>query len=86
MKKVRLSDLSEPVRAFLNQIKPDESIMVEDDNGELRCGITPYTKATPAEKRRARASLENLWKHTEQAMRESGVTEADIDRDLQADD
>ena len=86
MKKVRLSELSEPVRSFLNQIKPDESIMVEDDNGELCCGITPYAKATPEEKRRAQASLENLWEHTAQTMRESGVTEADIDRDLQEGD
>ena len=86
MKKVRLSELSEPVQSFINQIKPGESIEVQDDNGELRCGITPYTKATPEEKRRARASMEELWQHTEQAKRESGVTEADIDRDLQEGD
>ena len=83
MKKVRLTELSEPVRSFLEQVKQGESIMVEDDRGELQYGITPYFEASAAEKRRAKASLEGLWEKTGRAMREAGVTEEDIDRDLQ---
>ena len=86
MKKVRLSELSEPVRAFLSQVKPDESIMVVDDNDQLKCGITPYTTPTPEEKRRAMASLEVLQKKTEAAMKEAGVTEDDVMRELLEDD
>jgi hypothetical protein len=86
MKKIKFSELSEPVRSFLEQVNGDESIMVEDDDGTLRCGITPYVDATPEEKRRAQAALERLWERTGRAMQDVGVTEEDIDRDLQEGD
>ena len=60
--------------------------MVEDEKGQLQCGITPYFEASPMEKRRAQEDLERIWEKTSQAMEETGVTEEDIDRDLQADD
>lgn len=86
MKKVKFSQLSEPIRSFLEQLDGSESIMVEDDDGTLRCGITPYVEATPSEKRQAQAALEELWEKTGRAMQEAGVTEEDIDRDLQEGD
>ena len=86
MKKVRLNELSDPVRSFLEQLRDGESIMVEDEDGQLQCGITPYYEASPAEKRRAQESLERIWEKTSRAMAQGGVTEEDIDRDLQADD
>jgi hypothetical protein len=74
------------VRSFLEQLRDGESIKDEDENGQLQCGITPHHEASPAEKRRAQESLERLWEKTSPAMAEAGVTEEDIDRDLQADD
>jgi hypothetical protein len=62
MNKVRLSDVNEEVRSFLQQA------------------------LTPGERWQAQVELERLWKTTGPAMRELGVTEADIDRDLQEDD
>ncbi len=59
---------------------------MEDDDGQMQCGITPYAKASPEEKRQALAGLERLWEKTSRAMEEAGVTEADIDRDLQEGD
>jgi len=86
MKKIRLSELSEQVQRFLEQVKSGGSIAVVDDNGELQCGVTPYTKANPEEKRQAMLSLEELWKKTGPAMEKAGVTEDDIMRDLLVDD
>ena len=54
--------------------------MVEDENGELQCGITPYFKASPAERKRALRDLEALQDHVERSMKERGVTEDDVDR------
>jgi hypothetical protein len=57
MKKVAISELSEPVRAFLERVKSGESIMVVDDNDQLVCGLTPYYEASPAERARACDSM-----------------------------
>ena len=86
MKKVRLSELSEQVRRFLEGVKSGESIAVVDDNGQLQCGVTPYAEAGPEERRRAMASLQELWKTTGPAMKEAGVTEDDVMRELLKDD
>lgn len=86
MQRIRLSELNETVRAFLARVQNGETIIVEDDGGELQCGITPYVAASPAEKKQAMAAMERLWQKTGRAMAEAGVTEADIDRVLQEDD
>jgi antitoxin (DNA-binding transcriptional repressor) of toxin-antitoxin stability system len=86
MNRVRLSELSEPVRAFLERVRGGESIIVEDDQGQLQCGITPYAEASEQEKQRAMAAMEQLWQHTAKSMAEQGITEEDIDRVLQEDD
>ncbi len=86
MKKVRLSELNEQVRRFLEDVKSGGSIAVVDDNGQLQCGVTPYADASPEEKRQAMASLQELWKTTGPAMEKAGVTEDDVMRDLLKDD
>lgn len=86
MNRVRLSELSEPVRAFLERIKTGETIIVEDDQGQLQCGITPYVEASADEKERAIEAMERLWRHTAESMSAQGITEDDIDRVLREDD
>ena len=86
MKKVRLNELNESVRSFLEQLRDGESIMVEDENGQLQCGITPYFKASAEERRQAWRELEELQDRVAASMQEQGVTEEDVDRLLQAED
>jgi hypothetical protein len=83
MRKVRLSELSEAVRLFLQQALQSGGVEIEDDTGRIRGGFVPYRDPTPGERRQAQVELEKLWAKTGPAMQAAGVTEADIDRDLQ---
>ena len=51
MVRIRMSDLNDAVKAFLAPAQHGETIVVEDDNGTLQCGITPYAQASATEKR-----------------------------------
>jgi hypothetical protein len=86
MNKVRLSDVNEEVRSFLQQALQSGGVEIEDESGRTRGSCVPYLDPTPGERRRAQVELERLWNTTGPAIREAGVTEADIDRDLQEDD
>lgn len=86
MRKVRLSEVSEAVRVFVNQALQSGGVEIEDENGRVRGSVVPYRVPTPDQRRQAQAKLEKLWEKTGRAMLEAGVTEADIDRELQDDD
>ncbi len=83
MVRIRLSELDDAVKAFLAPAQQGETIVVEDDNGRLQCGVTPYVQASAADKQAALATLSRLQQKTAQAMARLGVTEADIDQELQ---
>ena len=85
MKKVRLSELSEPVRSFLEQVTPDESIMVEDDDGHAQYGVIPYQSDTPEERLAAWQEIEEIQREVGQSLLRQGITENDVDRLLQED-
>jgi hypothetical protein len=86
MKKIRLSEVSEAVRLFVSQALQSGGVEIQDDTGQLRGSFVPYRDPTPEERLRGQAALETLWEKTGAAMQEAGVTEADIDRELQQDD
>ena len=86
MKRVRLNELDKTVRAFLDQVKGGESIMVEDENGQLQCGITPYFRASREEREQAWRDIEALQDKVAQSMKEKGITEEDVDKLLQEDE
>jgi hypothetical protein len=86
MQTVRLNDLCEPVRSFIEQASLGDGIIVADETGRARCGVVPYRQATAEEKRLADESLTRLRRKVDQAMTEQGVTEGDIDRALEEDD
>ena len=86
MKKVRLTELSEPLRMFLNQVLQSGGVEIEDESGRIRGSFVPYRDPTPEEERRADESLEQLRKKTGEATEKHGVTEEDIDRVLQEDE
>ena len=57
MVRIRLSEVNDAVRAFLAPAQRGETIVVEDDNGMLQCGVTPYVQASTGEKQAALAAL-----------------------------
>ena len=82
MVRIRLSELDEAVKAFLAPAQQGETIVVEDDDGRVQCGVTPYVQASAAEKQAALATLSRLQQQSAQTMTELGVNECDIDREL----
>ena len=86
MKKIRLPEVSRAVRRFLGEVLQSNGVVIEDEDGRVRGEFVAYRDPTAEEERRADESLKRLWKHTSQAMQEAGVTEEDIDRDLQEGD
>lgn len=86
MKKVRLSELAEPVRSFLDRVFAGGGVVVEDNEGRMRGSFVPYRDPTPDEERRADESLARLREKTDAGMKEAGVTEDDVMRELLEDD
>jgi hypothetical protein len=83
MVRIRISDLNDAVKAFLAPAQNGETIVVEDDDGRLQCGVTPYVQASDTEKQAALAALGRLREKSDQSMRQQDITEADVDRELQ---
>ena len=83
MVRIRLSELDEAVKAFLAPARQGQTIVVEDDAGKVQCGITPYVQASPTEKQAALATLSRLQQKSAKSMAQLGVSEADVDRELQ---
>jgi hypothetical protein len=83
MVRIRMSDLNDAVKAFLAPAQHGETIVVEDDNGTLQCGITPYVQASAKEREVALAALDQLRQKSDKAMSNLGIAESDIDRELQ---
>jgi hypothetical protein len=83
MVRIRFSELDDEVQKFLARARQGETIVVEDDNGSVQCGITPYVQASSAEKQAALDTLNRLQLRTAQSLTEQGVTEAQIDEAMQ---
>jgi len=86
MRKIRLNELNEAVRSFLNQVVAGDTLVIEDESGQPCGSFIPYRESTPAEKQQADQSLERLRQKTGQAMKKHGVTEDDIVRVILEDD
>lgn len=85
MNRIRLSELSDAVRAWLNEIRKGDGIVIEDDAGQGRYSVAPFHQATADERHAALQRLGRLQVQTRQGMDEQGVTEDDVDRLLQKD-
>jgi len=83
MVRIRLSELDDAVKAFLAPAQQGQTIVVEDDAGKVQCGITPYVQASQAEKQAALATLNRLQQKSAKTTAQLGVTEADVDQELQ---
>ena len=86
MRTIRITELSKAIRGFVAEAFQGGGLVIEDETGRLRGTFVPYRDPTPEEQRQADVSLKRLWQKTSQAMKDAGVTEADIDRDLQEGD
>ena len=86
MKTIRLTEVSETIRSFLNQVLQGEGAVIEDESGRARGRFVPYRDPTPEEERRADESLEKLRQKTAKAMKKHGVTEDDVMRVILEDD
>lgn len=85
MKTMKLTELSDDVRSFLDQAQEGDGVRVEDETGQARYSIAPYHQETAEERSAAQERLRQLQRKTRRAMDEQGVTEEDIDRVLQED-
>lgn len=83
MRKIKIDDLSAPVRAFLAQATNGNGILVQDGKGRARFGIIPYKEASPARKNAAWKEIQKIQRKVGRTMKETGRTEEELDRLLQ---
>jgi hypothetical protein len=86
MIKIRLDELSEPLRQQLASLGDEESIVIEDENGQARYGLIPYRRPTAEQKQRAWERLLKLQDKVAVSMKDQGVTEDDLLQNLLSDD
>ena len=82
MKKIRLDELGQTLRQQLAAIGDEESIVIEDENGQARYGVIPYRRPTAEQKQRAWERLRQFQDKAATSMEEQGVTEDDLLREL----
>lgn len=85
MEKIVITQLSEPVRLFLDHVNPQEGIVIEDESGRARYRIVAYRESSPAERLLASQRLESLQKNVGDTLRAAGKTEQELDRLLMED-
>jgi hypothetical protein len=82
MQKLRLNDLSDPVRDFLAPASKGEVIVVEDEAGSVTYSVIPVVHPSSEQKRQAWNRILRLQQKVGESMRRQGVSEDDIDRVL----
>jgi len=86
MQRITISQLSEPIRLFLAQVQQGQGIIVEDESGQAKYGIIPYTEASLDEKAAAWKNVQRVQKKAAKGLKASGVSEADVERAILEDD
>lgn len=86
MKKIRLAELTDPVREFMRRLLEEDTVEIEDETGRTRGTFVPYRDPTPEEERKADETLQRIWAKTDKAMKEAGKTEEDLIREVLEDD
>jgi len=82
MEKIVITQLSEPVRLFLDHVNPREGVVIEDETGRARYGIVPYLEASPEERRLAWQRLQEIQKEVGDRLRVAGKSEHELDQIL----
>ena len=86
MKKVRLNELSDVIRAFVEHLLEGEGVEIEDEAGVTRGQFIPFRDPTPEQEQRANDSLAKLQKRAAASIKKYGKTEDDLMRVILEDD
>ncbi|MEX0701007.1 MAG: hypothetical protein WD069_02825 [Planctomycetales bacterium] len=85
-KYVKLNELSESVRTFLDEALAGEGTVIEDERGRTRGRVVPVTLAPTSEQDSAWRRLKAIQRKTRQRMLAAGRTEGELDRILQGEE
>jgi len=83
MKTVKLTELDEAVRSFLDQAQQGDGIRVEDAEGEPCYSVAPFYRAGDQERQQALARLAEIQRKQRERMEAEGKTEEQLDEILQ---
>jgi hypothetical protein len=86
MKRVRLDELGQTLRQELAAIGDDESMVIEDENGQACYGVIPYRRPSAEQKQRAWERLRRLQVKVGKSIEEQGISEDDVLQELLKDD
>jgi hypothetical protein len=82
MKRIRPNELAQTFRQVLAAIGDEDSIDIEDENGQARYGVISYCRPTAEQKQRAWDRLRKLQDKVGDSMQEQGLTEDDVLQEL----
>jgi len=86
MKTVKLTELGDDVRDFLDRSLSSGGVVIEAEDGS-ECGrLLPLRRVAPEERAAAWKRIQEIQKEVGDKMRARGETEADLDRILQEND
>ena len=83
LRKIKITELSESVRSFLDEVRSGGGVIVEDESGRPRYGVSPYDQATEDERQAAWLRMRRLQREVRLRMEAEGKTEEELDRILQ---
>jgi hypothetical protein len=86
MQEIRLTDLNPSIQSFLTQVCEEGTVVVDVDGTKTKIRLTAYQDSTPEERAVAWKDIQKIQERVGESMRAQGITEADIDRELQSDD
>jgi hypothetical protein len=86
IKKIRLNEIQEPVRTFLDEALSGDGVVIEDAAGQLRGRLRPFTQVSQEERDRALRELRALQATVQQRIDAAGKSEPELDAILQDDD
>jgi hypothetical protein len=87
MDMIRLNEVSDEVRAFLDRAAAGEGVIViADDTGEPRIGVFPYSLVSNEERERAWREVQVIQRNVQQRLDAAGKTEDELDGILQKDE
>jgi len=86
IRKIRLNDLQEPLRTFLDEALAGDGVVIEDAGGQLRGRLLPFAQVSRDERDRALRELRSLQDTVQERIDAEGKSEAELDAILQDDD
>jgi hypothetical protein len=86
MNRVSLNELPESVQTFLQSVRADEGVIVENPGGQAWIGVVPYRQASAEEQAAGWRRIQDFQAKVGKMMAATGATEEEFDRLVQEDD